>query len=148
MHRKAPVLKSFLTKLLVFRPLGQKETLTQVFSCKYFEIFKSTSFYRTSANACFFTVMNSRQKAGEHRLQQKMIQTSHTLTIQQICNRCRVHNPLNGMIRKASFSKWVTNHFLRGTSQRYFFALFFGFSISMLNANIASVVDRKITVTI
>ena len=48
-HRKAPLLDSFLKKVggLQICNFIQKETPTQVFSCEYYEIFKNTLFYRT-----------------------------------------------------------------------------------------------------
>ena len=47
----------FLIKLQVFRSaIYQKETLTQMFSCEYCEIFKNTHFEKTSANDCFCRV--------------------------------------------------------------------------------------------
>ena len=48
-HRKAPLLESFLKKVggLQICNFIQKETATQVFSCEYYEIFKNTLFYRT-----------------------------------------------------------------------------------------------------
>ena len=46
----------FFNKAARFRPatLIKKETQTQVFSCKFCEIFKNTFFYRTHLDDCFW----------------------------------------------------------------------------------------------
>ena len=58
---KKVVLKDFAKftgKHLYFRPQAykflQKETLAEVFSCEFCEIFKNTSFYRTPLGDCLY----------------------------------------------------------------------------------------------
>ena len=48
-HRKAPVLESLFKKVAGLKAYSfiKKETPAKVFSCKFYEIFKDTFFYRT-----------------------------------------------------------------------------------------------------
>ena len=51
-HEKTPVLESLFNKIAVLNPQVYQETLAQVFSCEFWEIFKK-NFYRILPGDCF-----------------------------------------------------------------------------------------------
>ena len=74
MQRKTPVLESLFNKLAGLQ-LYQKETPTQVFSCKYYEIFKNTS------GGCFKVIIVNARNTLQSRKFRRNFYISHILSI-------------------------------------------------------------------
>ena len=54
-HNETPVLESLYNKVAGLKACNciKKETLTQVFSCKYWEILKNSLFLQNTSGSCF-----------------------------------------------------------------------------------------------